>query len=128
MICLVLEGPPQPPVDVKADCAEPEQATLSWRPQFQGGSSQQFVVQTKSNGSWIRLEQNISDNRQGGQISYVVDKLETNRQYEFRIGSVNEDAIEVFSVTTNCTVTGKYLKSSNSYSDAMFVVNNIHIA
>ena len=106
MICLLVKGPPQPPVDVEVDCAEPEQAKVSWRPQFQGGSSQTFFVQAKVNESWITLERHILDDRQGGRIFHVIDKLGTKWQYEFRIGSVNNDTIEVFSDTSKCTSLG----------------------
>ena len=40
-------------------------------------------------------------------FSHVVDKLEANQQYQFRIGSVNDEANAIFSVPTNCTILGK---------------------
>ena len=102
-------GPPQPPIDIGADCSEREKATVSWRPQFQGGSAQTFFIQTKSNDTWITLRQNISDDGKGGLIFLVVDNLKVNQQHRFRVGSVNDEAIEVFSGTTNCTILGKLL-------------------
>ena len=108
-LCLAT-GPPLPPTDVVADCTEPERAHVSWRPQFQGGSSQTFFVQININGTWVTLLHNITDDRQDGRIFCIVDQLETNVQYEFRVGAVNADNEEKLSVdSANCKVKGIYI-------------------
>ena len=102
-----IPGPPLPPIDVEADCGEPEQVTVSWRPQFQGGSSQTFFVQLIVNDTWISIDDNITDHTQNDRISRVFNNLETDSQHVFRVGTVNEDKEEIFSVNSaNCTVTG----------------------
>ena len=103
-----ITGPPLPPSNVQVDCAEPEQAKVSWRPQFQGGSSQTFFVQIIVNDTWVVIEDNITQDKQNDRILHVFHHLQIDSHYIFRVGSVNDNKEEIFSVNSaSCIITGK---------------------
>lgn len=101
-------GPPQGPTDLTVDC--PGSAILSWKPGFDGGTTQNFILEYSRNSSdWqIHRLQLIAPEDINFMSAQIYD-IRPNIPYSFRIRANNSFGVAESNTTVNCTRQSKEL-------------------
>lgn len=95
-------GPPQRPTDLNVDC--PHSAIISWRPGFDGGTTQNFIIKYSDNSSFWQTHRSESvvpiDETF---MSARIKDIQPNVPYSFRIRANNSFGVAESDTTVNCT-------------------------
>nr|XP_022320238.1 hemicentin-1-like isoform X2 [Crassostrea virginica] len=99
-----IQGPPTAPTDLSVKC--PDVAVVVWRPGFDGGSKQTFVLEYSSNqSSWQihRPKLAAAFNEDYSYLRTFVDDISPNTLYFFRVKAHNAFGEAVSESDVNCT-------------------------
>lgn len=95
-------GPPQRPTGLVVDC--PHSAIISWRPGFDGGTTQNFIIEYSDNSSFWQTHRSESvvpiDETF---MSARIKDIQPNVPYSFRIRANNIFGVAESDTTVNCT-------------------------
>lgn len=95
-------GPPQRPTDLNVDC--PGSAIISWKPGFDGGAGQDFIIEYSDNSSNWQSHRSQSivpvDNTF---MSAQINDIQPNTRYSFRIRAENSFGFAESDTAVNCT-------------------------
>lgn len=95
-------GPPQRPTDLNVDC--PHSAIISWRPGFDGGTTQNFIIKYSDNSSFWQTHRSESvvpiDETF---MSARIKDIQPNVPYSFLIRANNSFGVAESDTTVNCT-------------------------
>ena len=96
-------GPPTTPTDLSVEC--PDVAVVVWRPGFDGGSEQTFVIEYSSNQSlWQTHRPKLAaDSLKEDYLRTFVNDISPNTLYFFRIKAHNAFGEAVSESDVNCT-------------------------
>lgn len=95
-------GPPQSPTDLNVDC--PRSAIISWRPGFDGGATQDFVIEYSDNSSyWLTHHPQSVVSVDNNFMSAQIHDIRPNTPYSFRIRAKNSFGVAASDTTVNCT-------------------------
>nr|XP_034303515.1 hemicentin-2-like [Crassostrea gigas] len=97
-----IQGAPQRPTDLVVDC--PHSAIISWRPGFDGGTTQNFIIEYSDNSSFWQTHRSESvvpiDETF---MSARIKDIQPNVPYSFRIWANNSFGVAESDTTVNCT-------------------------
>eukprot|EP00105_Crassostrea_gigas_P045203 XP_019929351.1 PREDICTED: uncharacterized protein LOC105344511 [Crassostrea gigas] len=97
-----IQGPPQSPTDLNVDC--PRSAIISWRPGFDGGATQNFVIEYSDNSSyWLTHHPQSVVSVDNNFMSAQIHDIRPNTPYSFRIRAKNSFGVAASDTTVNCT-------------------------
>eukprot|EP00105_Crassostrea_gigas_P045799 XP_019929947.1 PREDICTED: hemicentin-1 [Crassostrea gigas] len=97
-----IQGPPQRPTDLNVDC--PHSAIISWRPGFDGGTTQNFIIEYSDNSSFWQIYPSESIvPKDNNFMSAQINDIQRNIPYSFRILANNSFGVAESDTTVNCT-------------------------
>lgn len=95
-------GPPQRPTDLNVDC--PHSAIILWRPGFDGGATQDFMIEYSDNSSyWLTHHPQSVVSVDNKFMSAQIHDIRPNTPYSFRIRAKNSFGVAASDTTVNCT-------------------------
>uniref|UniRef100_A0A8W8KVV4 Uncharacterized protein n=1 Tax=Magallana gigas TaxID=29159 RepID=A0A8W8KVV4_MAGGI len=95
-------SPPQSPTDLNVDC--PHSAIISWRPGFDGGATQDFMIEYSDNSSyWLTHHPKSVVSVYNNFMSAQIHDIRPNTPYSFRIRAKNSFGVAASDTTVNCT-------------------------
>ena len=96
-------GPPTTPTDLSVEC--PDAAVVAWKPGFDGGSEQTFVIEYSSNqSSWQTHRPKLAAaSLNEDYLRTFVNDISSNTLYFFRIKAHNAFGEAVSESDVNCT-------------------------
>uniref|UniRef100_A0A8W8KXQ9 Uncharacterized protein n=1 Tax=Magallana gigas TaxID=29159 RepID=A0A8W8KXQ9_MAGGI len=95
-------SPPHSPIDLNVDC--PRSAIISWRPGFDGGATQNFVIEYSDNSSyWLTHHPQSVVSVDNNFMSAQIHDIRPNTPYSFRIRAKNSFGVAASDTTVNCT-------------------------
>ncbi|XP_033758637.1 uncharacterized protein LOC117340949 isoform X3 [Pecten maximus] len=100
------QGKPNPPYEGTVICPDPDQAILSWKSAFDGGSTQTFVVGRRSQTQdtlVIYRKENTPDPGQHRTANISIPGLAAGTQHFFVVFAVNEFGNSSIEREVNCT-------------------------
>ncbi|XP_033758279.1 hemicentin-2-like [Pecten maximus] len=118
------QGKPNPPYEGIAICPSADQAILSWRSAFDGGSTQTFVVGKRIRTQGIFVIDRQLDTPDPGQHRTAIisiSGLTAGTQYFFVVFAVNKFGNSTFERDVNCTTQVSQVHASACGTDSMYV-------
>ncbi|XP_061170084.1 sialoadhesin-like [Saccostrea echinata] len=103
-ISFSIRGPPHSPTELSLDCLST--AFLEWKPGFDGGMDQSFLVEYTTNISspWLPQPLLSITSKDNDRLSTYVTLMNPNARYFFRVVSENVFGKVISNTIVNCTV------------------------
>ncbi|XP_056012164.1 hemicentin-1-like [Ostrea edulis] len=117
-----IQGPPHPPTELTVNCSNT--VLIQWKPGFDGGSDQRFVIEYTTNvsSSWLSHNPHPVTSDNVGHLSAYIHFLQPYVPYFFRIVAENRFGSRRSGSTAKCTIQGIFFNLTTHFFSKNFNV------